>query len=210
MGKSNDTKAKLIRAAIDLFAEDGLHRVSFQQIGAELGISQAALYKHFEDKDDLVLACARTAHACKAERISSATSQIEGLSEKLFVFVRANFEWQELYRNEATILSALAYLAVSNELIGAFVRDTQKDRESEIVRLFKEGARKGEWPLTRFEKKARIFDSLLQGELTKALLVAHDLTFYQRANLVWLSFKSHLNNIVQTEKLTTLQERADR
>ncbi|RYZ92209.1 MAG: TetR/AcrR family transcriptional regulator, partial [Proteobacteria bacterium] len=48
------TKQSLIEAAIDLFAEKGVHWVSFQQIGTRVGITQAALYKHFADKDDLL------------------------------------------------------------------------------------------------------------------------------------------------------------
>ena len=46
----------LVDAAIRRFYRDGFRSVGVDQILADVGISKTAFYKHFESKEDLVLA----------------------------------------------------------------------------------------------------------------------------------------------------------
>lgn len=50
------TRQRLIEAAGRRFYRDGFRMVGLDQILAEVGISKTAFYKHFESKDELVLA----------------------------------------------------------------------------------------------------------------------------------------------------------
>ena len=50
------TRQKLIDAAIKRFYRDGFRNVGIDQILTDVGISKTAFYKHFECKDDLMLA----------------------------------------------------------------------------------------------------------------------------------------------------------
>lgn len=50
------TRQKLIDAATKRFYRDGFRNVGIDQILADVGISKTAFYKHFECKDDLMLA----------------------------------------------------------------------------------------------------------------------------------------------------------
>lgn len=50
------TRQRLVDAAGRRFYRDGFRMVGLDQILAEVGISKTAFYKHFESKDDLVLA----------------------------------------------------------------------------------------------------------------------------------------------------------
>lgn len=50
------TRLRLIEAAIKRFYRDGFRNVGIDQILADVGISKTAFYKHFECKDDLMLA----------------------------------------------------------------------------------------------------------------------------------------------------------
>ena len=45
-----DTKEKILRTALLLFARDGYEAVSVSMIAGELGITKGALYKHYENK----------------------------------------------------------------------------------------------------------------------------------------------------------------
>lgn len=49
----NETKKKLLRAALDLFAEDGYDGVSMTRIAKDVGIKKASLYFHVQGKDAL-------------------------------------------------------------------------------------------------------------------------------------------------------------
>jgi AcrR family transcriptional regulator len=57
-GKSmkTPTRQRLIDAAVRRFYRDGFRNVGIDQILADVGISKTAFYKHFECKEDLMLA----------------------------------------------------------------------------------------------------------------------------------------------------------
>jgi len=50
------TRQRLTEAAIRRFYRDGFHGVGIDQVLADVGISKTAFYKHFESKEDLMLA----------------------------------------------------------------------------------------------------------------------------------------------------------
>lgn len=53
MRRSN-TKEKLFHAAVRLFSENGYHSVSMREIAAAVGITEAAIYRHFENKEAIL------------------------------------------------------------------------------------------------------------------------------------------------------------
>ena len=48
-----DTKEKILLAALKLFAQDGYKAVSVSQIAGTLGMTKGALYKHYKNKRDI-------------------------------------------------------------------------------------------------------------------------------------------------------------
>ena len=54
------TRQRLIDAAVRRFYRDGFRNVGIDQILTDVGISKTAFYKHFESKDDLMLAVLRS------------------------------------------------------------------------------------------------------------------------------------------------------
>jgi AcrR family transcriptional regulator len=51
-----DLKNALILAAIDILAEEGVHSLSLRKVAARAGVSHAAPYAHFSDKQALIAA----------------------------------------------------------------------------------------------------------------------------------------------------------
>jgi len=56
MATATPTRQRLIDAAGRRFYRDGFRNVGLDQVLADVGITKTAFYKHFESKDDLVLA----------------------------------------------------------------------------------------------------------------------------------------------------------
>lgn len=56
MARSHSTRERLINTAADLFYAGGFQAVGLDQILAAVGITKTAFYKHFESKDDLIIA----------------------------------------------------------------------------------------------------------------------------------------------------------
>jgi AcrR family transcriptional regulator len=49
-----DTRGRILDAALELFSEHGFEGTTLQQIADRLGVTKAALYYHFPSKDDLL------------------------------------------------------------------------------------------------------------------------------------------------------------
>ncbi|GIL26052.1 TetR/AcrR family transcriptional regulator [Actinocatenispora comari] len=54
MPRPSDTKQRIQRTARELFARQGVHRTSLQEIADRLGITKPALYYHFSSREELV------------------------------------------------------------------------------------------------------------------------------------------------------------
>src|SRR6478736_610582 len=50
------TRQRLVEAAVERFYRDGFRNVGIDQILGDVGISKTAFYKHFESKEDVMLA----------------------------------------------------------------------------------------------------------------------------------------------------------
>jgi AcrR family transcriptional regulator len=51
-----DSRARVLQAALDLFSEQGFAATSTRELSERLGFTKAALYYHFRTKDDLLAA----------------------------------------------------------------------------------------------------------------------------------------------------------
>jgi AcrR family transcriptional regulator len=60
--KFPDTKSRLVKAAYELFLKHGYHATSMRDIAARAGLSVAAAYNHFKNKDQLFIAVLREHH----------------------------------------------------------------------------------------------------------------------------------------------------
>ncbi len=79
------TRDRLIDAAIDRFAADGL-AVSFDQVAADAGATKGALYHHFASKDGLIEAVYRETVRRHSAQVIAASSAGDGRT-RLFALI---------------------------------------------------------------------------------------------------------------------------
>lgn len=91
-GKADDTRARLLSAAVEAFAEKGFHGTTTRDIAARAGMSPAAVYVHHRSKEDLLYLISRRGHQTALrvvrEAIESATDPATQLAEMMRRFAR--------------------------------------------------------------------------------------------------------------------------
>jgi AcrR family transcriptional regulator len=97
-----DTRDRIEQAAIRLFGEKGVAETSIRDIAGAVGLSEGALYRHFESKDELVWKIFErhyVAFATRLQLLAAPETTTHGkLSAMIRGFCRANDEDPALFR----------------------------------------------------------------------------------------------------------------
>mgnify|MGYP002619567972 CR=1 FL=1 len=81
-----DLAPALLEAAVELIAERGLPSLSLRECARRAGVSHAAPYRHFADKEALVLAIAQQGFEWLADAGERAMAELEDPRERLDAF----------------------------------------------------------------------------------------------------------------------------
>lgn len=184
MRKGLETKQNLIAATIDLAAEKGLQWVSFQQIGSKVGVAQSSLYKYFQDKDDLVLACLAYVAATGRELIDGNIDPLKDAFSQIKGYLEGNFRWVQERPKDASILFAAYYFATNNDPIRQQLLTINRQSVSRLGIHIAAGAREGLWSQGDLEKNSRLIHSLLIAEMFKAMHAPEEMDLSARTQLV--------------------------
>ena len=96
-----DTRSRVQKVALELFAEQGYEKTSLREIAERLGVTKAALYYHFKSKEDIVHSLTDDHYAQIDELIEWAKAQPPGEQtrrEILDRYVRLVFGGAEVFR----------------------------------------------------------------------------------------------------------------
>ena len=88
-GRSAATTAALVKAARELFAEQGFAATSRDQIAARAGVTRGALYHHFESKTAVAAAVVAELERELVERVVSAAAEADDVRTQLHLACRA-------------------------------------------------------------------------------------------------------------------------
>lgn len=82
-----ERRARIVRAAYDLLARDGLEGLTIRSVLAETGLARRAFYDRFATKDDLVLAVFQHTLSDAAARFAELIAPVECPVERLRLIV---------------------------------------------------------------------------------------------------------------------------
>lgn len=110
--RSTEAHGKVLRAALELFAERGIEAASMDAIAARSGVSKATIYNHWEDKEDLLMEVMCFIHGLDREREDVDTGNLE--RDLTAVLTRRHpEEFDEYHRRVVPAL--IAYSAIHRE-----------------------------------------------------------------------------------------------
>src|SRR6202140_4616737 len=98
-------KEALIQAALDLIAQKGPAGFTFAEAARTAGVSPAAPYRHFRDRDDLLVDVARRGFDLFAQALARAWD--DGRPEPMSAFERVGRAYLAFARSEPAYYSAM-------------------------------------------------------------------------------------------------------
>jgi AcrR family transcriptional regulator len=163
------TRARLIDAAIERFAADGLG-ASFDAVAADVGVTKGALYHHFGSKEGLVEAVYREAVRRHAARVIEASADGTG-RERLLALIDAS---ARLYSSRTPFYRLLISLhitaAMERPALAEIARRVQRNQRDFMIDLVRQGQRDGSIrPELDAEGVGLTVNAALEGFLTQQL-----------------------------------------
>jgi len=181
------TREELIKTAIQLFHEQGAHWVSFQQIAKKVRISQPAVYKHFEDKDDLMRACILSSAQSGRSIIDDHVSQKKNIRDKLKAYLEGNLLWVEKKPAETAIIVSMYYFAINSAPIHDVMDLIHQQSLNRLLVHLEQGNQDKAWKIKDSLAVARALHNLLVGEVIKAVHFPKEMSFEKRSRQLWMS-----------------------
>jgi len=80
---AEERRASIIKVAKSLFAKNGVHGVSIDEIVKEVGVSPAILYRHFESKDELYESVLQEFSATRESYVETVVADDNGFEQVL-------------------------------------------------------------------------------------------------------------------------------
>jgi AcrR family transcriptional regulator len=150
----NSPRAKIVRAAGQLFARKGLHRTTTKEIARLAGVAEGTIYNYFDHKDDILLAMmAKLMEAQSLEKhlFSSTVRAPEDL------LAQALAQRQEfLSENEPLLRATLAEVLVNPPLAERYYRELLVPALNQVEAFLKQKMEAGELRRTNSALLARL------------------------------------------------------
>ena len=132
MKKSDETRARILAAALDLFRSQGFEATTMRQVAAAAGMAIGATYYYFDSKDAIVLAYYHQAQQDMEPLLDRALAETKDLKERLRRLLDVKLAY---FAPSRDLLGALSAHANPAHPLSPFSAQTQDIRD-EDVRFF--------------------------------------------------------------------------
>jgi AcrR family transcriptional regulator len=168
-----EVRDRIVRAAIEVFAEHGFHRATMQDIVRQSGLSVGAIYTYFKSKSELILAgCDLITDQQLGElrdRLASVSDYRRRIATALGYFFD-QFEEQREGRGNSVLMTQAWAEVDADPAIREIVRRRRRDIVTSVALLLQEGVVRGELPSwLDVESVAHSIAALLDGITLEAI-----------------------------------------
>ena len=129
---ASGAKAKIERAALDLFCARGVDAVTTREMAAESGVSEGALYRHYPSKESLAQTMFFAIHARLAREVAAAAKDRRSIEAKARAIVSA---YVKIADEDWTLFS---YHLLTTHRFLPYADKSVKAREHNIVAIVEE------------------------------------------------------------------------
>jgi AcrR family transcriptional regulator len=165
--KSNDTRERILVAAIQRFSKFGYRRTSINDVAEEAGLARATVYLYWKRKEDLFVAGLERFNVHSRNLAEAAAAKKGPAAERMHAMVMAQYgATSDIVHGTA---SGHELFKANLQLGGAVVEECLRHGEEILNRLLQQGIRDGEFDLHRSSARpadvARIIVTFAQNSL---------------------------------------------
>jgi len=157
-------RSQILDAAMECFAEHGIHTTTMRDIMGRSGLSAGAIYQYFKSKDDIVAAAGADRHTKELEAIAAAYTAdgVQALRNLARTFLNTLNNQQE--RQNRRVGVQLWAEALRDPATLALIREGVNQPRARFIQLIRACQRRGELPSSLDpDAFARVMIALFQG-----------------------------------------------
>lgn len=133
---------EILQYAADLLINHGVQALTIKKLSQKMGFSEAALYRHFESKDAIVIALLRYMINNTNERLLVIVETEKGAEYKLQMFVQQQVAYMSENRHFLLIMFAESIIS-ENETINQVVREIMGMIKGNLLKIMIQGQEEG-------------------------------------------------------------------
>jgi AcrR family transcriptional regulator len=165
--KSEDTREKILAAAIQRFSNFGYRRTSINDVAEEAGLARATVYLYWKSKEDLFVAGLERFHEHSRSLADTAAAKEGSAAERIHAMLMAQYgASSDIVHGTA---SGHEVFEANLKLGNGFVEECLRHGEEMLIGLLRQGIQDGEFNLQRSSASsddvARIIISFAQNSL---------------------------------------------
>jgi AcrR family transcriptional regulator len=103
---SSLSRESIVEAALELMAREGAGALTLRRLGSELGVDATAFYRHFPDKDSLVLAVGDHVAGWALERVEAQRDDADDWRDTVRLVARTSWQAAKLFPAAAALTFA--------------------------------------------------------------------------------------------------------
>ncbi|MEO8130256.1 MAG: TetR family transcriptional regulator [Bryobacteraceae bacterium] len=131
--KSEETRGRILSAALHLFRERGFDQTTMREVAKEAGVALGSAYYYFESKETIVMAFYHQAQDKMVAAIDEALPKQKGLKARLRTILDVKFEHFE--PNRKFLGALLAHTADPKNPLSPFSEETRDLREKDAAQF---------------------------------------------------------------------------
>ncbi len=128
--KSEETRTRILDAALALFRERGFERATMREIAQEAGMAVGAAYYYFDSKEAIVLAFYERAQAEMLPGISESLDRAKSLEARLRAVIEKKFDY---FGPNRRLLGALSAHTDPEHPLSPFSKQSRAIREEDVA-----------------------------------------------------------------------------
>jgi AcrR family transcriptional regulator len=128
--KSEETRSRILEAALSVFRERGFEKATMREIASEAGVAVGAAYYYFDSKDALVMAFYERSQGEMHAGIEAGLDEAKTLEARLRGIISTKFEY---FAPNRKLLGALSAHSDPEHPLSPFSKETAAIREQDVA-----------------------------------------------------------------------------